>query len=133
MKRHDQAALFLAKAGKDEALVDEVLGSERVADEIVGFHLQQAAEKLLKGVLSAYGVSFRRTHDLRELMDVATDTRLGLPDDLADLDMLTPYATLMRYEGIVAEPQLDRAAARQMIRRLHRWAEAKIRSAPASP
>jgi HEPN domain-containing protein len=66
MKRHDQAALFLAKAGKDEALVDEVLGSERVADEIVGFHLQQAAEKLLKGVLSAYGVSFRRTHDLRE-------------------------------------------------------------------
>jgi HEPN domain-containing protein len=74
MKQHDQAALFLAKAAKDEALVDEVLGSERVADEIVGFHLQQAAEKLLKGVLSAYGVSFRRTHDLRELMDAATDT-----------------------------------------------------------
>jgi hypothetical protein len=40
--------------------------------------------------------------------------RLGLPDDLADLDMLTPYATLMRYEGIVAAPRLDRAAARQM-------------------
>ena len=45
MKQHEQARLLFAKGCQDEALVDEVLASTQVSDEIVGFHCQQAAEK----------------------------------------------------------------------------------------
>jgi hypothetical protein len=37
--------LFLRKAAQDEALLDAVLVSDKVSDEVIGFHCQQAAEK----------------------------------------------------------------------------------------
>ncbi len=46
MKQHEQALLFLRKAGEDKPLLDEVLASERVSDASIGFHCQQAAEML---------------------------------------------------------------------------------------
>ena len=121
MKRHEQALLYLTKAAQDEALLDEVLASPRVADEVIGFHCQQAAEKILKAACSALGAPFRRTHDLRELMDTLADAGHPLPPDLADLDTLTPYATLLRYEGIPAKVSLDRERAREMVRRTRAW------------
>ena len=69
MKQREQALLLLNKAAEDEALLDEVLESERVSDTIFGFHCQQAAEKLLKALLSGLGVRFGRTHNLKVLMD----------------------------------------------------------------
>jgi hypothetical protein len=48
MKRRKQALLFLRKAAQGEALLDAVLNCDTVSDEVVGFHCQQAAEKLLK-------------------------------------------------------------------------------------
>ncbi|HQL53970.1 MAG TPA: HEPN domain-containing protein [Phycisphaerae bacterium] len=62
---HEQALLFRQKAEDDLALLGEVLDSARVTDEIIGFHCQQAAEKLLKALLSELGVAFPRTHNLR--------------------------------------------------------------------
>ena len=126
MKQREQAMLFLRKAAEDEALVDEVGKSKRISDNIIGFHCQQAAEKLLKAVLSGLAVAFRRTHDLRELMDILSDEGRPLPEDLADLDTLTPYATLLRYEGIPADVSLDRTRARDMVRRLRNWAEEQV-------
>ena len=52
MKPREQALLLLRKAAQDEALLDRVLESIEVSDEIIGFHCQQAAEKLLKALLS---------------------------------------------------------------------------------
>jgi HEPN domain-containing protein len=129
MKRHEQALLFLEKAAEDETLVDEVLASSRVSDAVIGFHCQQAAEKLLKAALSEFGVEFRRTHDLRELMDLLADAGHSLPKTLADLDTLTPYATLFRYQGIPAKVNLSRRTARTLVRQVRRWVEKKIAAA----
>jgi HEPN domain-containing protein len=52
MKPREQALLLLRKAAQDEAVLDHVLESIEVSDEIIGFHCQQAAEKLLKALLS---------------------------------------------------------------------------------
>jgi HEPN domain-containing protein len=73
MKLHEQALLYLDKAAEDEVLVDEVIASPRVSDAVIGFHCQQAVEKLLKALLSHVGVRFRKTHDLRELLDLLAD------------------------------------------------------------
>lgn len=89
MKQHEQALLFLRKAGEDEALLDEVLASDRISDAIIGFHCQQAAEKLLKALLSEHGVIFRRTHDLTELCDLLADANHPLPVELSGVDFLS--------------------------------------------
>jgi HEPN domain-containing protein len=61
--------LFLRKAAQDEALLDAVIESDNVSDEVIGFHCQQAAEKMLKAVLSDLGIAFRKTHELGVLME----------------------------------------------------------------
>jgi HEPN domain-containing protein len=126
MRQHEQALLLMAKAAEDEALVDEVLASQRVSDAIVGFHCQQAVEKLLKAVLSEIGARFRRTHNLRQLMDLLADNACPLPADLQDLDTLIPFAAALRYELAIETPGFDRAEARQKMRRLRRWVEPQI-------
>ena len=125
MRQHEQALLYLKKAVEDEVLLDEVLASPRVSDTVIGFHCQQAAEKLLKALLSNLTVRFRRTHDLRELMDLLTDNGHALPEALADLDILTPYAVEFRYEFLAhdQETPLDRQETRELVYRLRGWVE----------
>jgi len=122
----EQTVLLLHKAAEDEALVDEVIASANVSDQIIGFHCQQAAEKLLKALLSERDIPFRRTHDLREMMDALVDAGCPLPDKLANLDRLTPYATLFRYELPETGVRVDRRETREMIRDLRTWVEGKI-------
>jgi hypothetical protein len=59
--RLDLARVLLARAVDDETLVRKVCSDADVADAIVGSHAQQAAEKLIKAVLAARGVTDRQT------------------------------------------------------------------------
>jgi HEPN domain-containing protein len=129
MKQHEQAGLYLQKAAEDEALLDEVMESTRISDEIFGFHCQQAAEKILKALLSFLGVRFRKTHDLRELIDLLTDHGVDIPEAINKIDDLTPFAVEFRYDLLPIEPesQLDRQVARQRIRDLRCWVEQIIK------
>lgn len=128
MKRREQARLFLRKAEEDENLLDEVLNSPRVSDTVIGFHCQQAAEKLLKALLSFLGVHFRKTHDLRELADLLADAGHALPGHLSGIDLLNPYAVEMRYEILPLEDEtpLDRLEARRLVKMLREWVEKEI-------
>jgi len=121
MKNREQALALLKKATDDERLLAEVIESAQVSDEIIGFHCQQAAEKLLKALLSEAGVDFPRTHNLRLLMDLLIDTGVALPESLADIDLLTPYGTLFRYEDLPCEVVLDRRRFYELICSLHQF------------
>ena len=129
MRRHEQAQLYLKKALEDEMLLDEVIDSHQVSDEIFGFHCQQAAEKLLKAFLSSLEVRIRKTHDLRELIDLLTDHGHPVPSHLTDVDRLTPYGTLFRYDVLDAASHFNRMEARKLIQELREWVERKIRDA----
>lgn len=125
MRQREQALLLIKKAVEDEALLAEILSSRQISDEIFGFHCQQAAEKLLKAILSKLGINFPRTHNLRLLMDLLADAGHPLPANLSGLDTLTPYGTLFRYEDIPTEVELDREALFNLIRTLHDFVENK--------
>jgi hypothetical protein len=118
MKQREQALLFLKKACQDEALLAEIISSTAVSDEIFGFHCQQAAEKLLKAILSLHDIDFARIHNLRFLMDLLADTGHRLPDEFSDLDTLTPYGTLFRYEDVPVEMEIDRPNLLKLIKAL---------------
>ncbi|HUU59345.1 MAG TPA: HEPN domain-containing protein [Phycisphaerae bacterium] len=127
MTPRDQVKLLLDKARQDEALVDEVLGAPHISDEIVGFHCQQAAEKLLKALLTACGVAYERTHNLRRLTDLLSDAGQTIPRELQDIDSLTPFAVLLRYIAPGPSAPLDRPVAREMVRTLRTWVESELR------
>ncbi len=66
------------------------------ADEIFGFHVQQAVEKLLKAWLALLGKAYPATHDLARLLEIlkTCDTNVL---DFADLTEYTSYAVRFRY------------------------------------
>jgi HEPN domain-containing protein len=126
MKQREQALLLLRKAAQDEALLDEVLESDRVSDEVFGFHCQQAAEKMLKAVLSELGVPFRKTHEIGRLIDLVSRSGLRLPEELQEVDALSPFGAVYRYEDYDSDLALDRHAVRTTLRALRTWVERQL-------
>lgn len=124
MKKHlEQARLYIQKASEDEVLLNKIVDDLDVSDNIFGFHAQQAIEKLLKALLSTKSVRFKKTHNLRELMDLLAETGLPLPDPIAEIDYLTPYGALARYENVPFNTPFDRRAARKLVRDVRSWVE----------
>lgn len=124
MKQNELAKKFLNKAEEDLILIHEIMNNTKISDEIYGFHCQQAAEKILKGVLANYGIEFRKTHDIRELVDLLIDNGIQFPEELEDIDMLTPFAVEYRYDfyGEEYEEKLDRMELKNMLEKLKKWA-----------
>ena len=95
-------------------------------DEVIGFHCQQAAEKILKALLSDLGVRFRKTHDIGWLLELIADSGCPLPAEFSGLEEFTPFAVAYRYEEYEARSSLDREQARLKLRKLRSWVEAKL-------
>lgn len=127
----DEARRLLAKAGEDEYVLDRLLENDAAPEAMVGFHAQQAAEKLLKAALFLAGAVPPRTHNLAQLMDLASASGLQLPAHCEALPWLTPYAVLYRYDGEAEadEERLARQEVRENLRRLRAWVEARLDAA----
>ena len=103
-----------------------MLTSDHVSDEIIGLHCQQAAEKILKALLSDVGVRFRRTHEIGALMALLAQAGHALPKQFENLDVLTPFGAIYRYDDYEAVVSLNRDAARASVRELRAWVETKL-------
>lgn len=112
------SARRLEKLGHDPA----------VADEVIGFHAQQAIEKMLKAALSFHAIRYRRTHDLVELIDLLHQKGIGFPAELEDVAQLGPFAVALRYDELPSEPEppLDRVWANDRVRAIRKWAESIV-------
>ena len=81
------------------------------ADQVFGFHAQQAAEKLLKAWLALLGEVYPLTHDLEVLLDRLQEREVSV-DHLRPLIEYTDYARNIRYgSDELIEKALDRATA----------------------
>ncbi|HHJ06811.1 MAG TPA: HEPN domain-containing protein [Anaerolineae bacterium] len=87
------------------------------------FHAQQAAEKAIKAVLVAYGISIPKTHNLRTLVDFLSET-LAVPLEVQMAVGLTDYAVSARYPGVI-EPvdERDHQEAISFAEAVVYWAE----------
>jgi HEPN domain-containing protein len=83
----------------------------QVADEIVGFHAQQATEKALKAWLTAQGLQYPITHQLARLLALLEGAGAQV-ESFLPLVRFTAFAVQARYEeGMVdADEPLDRVA-----------------------
>ena len=91
-----QARLLLEAAERDISALHGMDDASVFADEIFGFHVQQAAEKLFKAWLALLGETYPLTHDLTELLQILT-TRNSDAVRFDGLIDYTPYAVQFRY------------------------------------
>ena len=88
-----------------------MLDPDSFAEEIFGFHAQQAAEKSVKAWLSLLGSSYPRTHDLGALLELLAVPRERVPGEVWELVELTDFAVQLRYESFEYDDEpLDRAS-----------------------
>lgn len=117
----DEARRLLKKAEQDRIIFHTIKNHPDIGNEAVCFHAQQAVEKCLKAVLLVKGVTYRRTHDLDELVDRIMDAGITFPFPVETFSLLTPFAVQLRYEDLEIEG-LPLAEAELMIDVAVHWA-----------
>jgi HEPN domain-containing protein len=135
MPQHDRldlARVLLARAIEDETLVRKVSPDTDIADAIVGFHAQQAVEKLIKAVLAARGVAFMKSHALSYLVGLVEESEIEAPECIFEADVLSPWAVEFRYEG-EEPPALDRSVALTLVEQVREWTESEIKASDPPP
>ena len=85
--------------------------SDAISDEVFGFHVQQAAEKLLKGWIALLEEVYPLTHNVEELLNLLA-SRSAAVEPFRDLIDYTPYAVEFRYAGVDSDAEpIDRKVA----------------------
>lgn len=113
----EHARSMLRMAHKDFNALVGMRENSLFADEIFGFHVQQAAEKALKAWLCTCDTIYPMTHELTRLLTLlenqGTDVEKFWP-----LVQYTMFAVQARYEEGVAELDelIDRAAEIENVR-----------------
>lgn len=97
-------AALLHKTASDEA----VLAMDLISDSILGFHAQQAVEKLLKALLMQLQIRYERTHDLKKLGELLEDGGETLPATPLSFSNLTGFAVEYRYDFLPDTVIVDR-------------------------
>jgi len=110
MPETEYAKTLLAMAHKDFDALRGMVGNPLFADEIFGFHAQQAIEKSLKAWLALHAVEFPHTHDLSRLMALLEEVGAQEINTYLHLVEFNMFAVQARYEaGLLDDEQaLDR-------------------------
>jgi HEPN domain-containing protein len=99
----------MAKAANDLLSADNNLKAADVPFDVVCFHCQQAAEKLLKAYLIAKKRPAPRTHDLLLLLEETLKIDVDAEPLRDQLALLMPYAVEIRYPDEWFEPSKEDA------------------------
>lgn len=118
---------LLKKANQNLVVLEKWRTDIDIAVEILGFHAQQAAEKLLKVVLAFKGVDFPFIHRLSDLLDLIKAQGIEIPEELDDIRFLTPFAVEFRYDPYEEDEEpVDFEKEYDLLTRLREWVKAII-------
>ena len=112
--RLDLVRLWLRKAEEDFSLAAHLVAEGCSYPAAIAFHSQQAAEKLLKGLLTMHQVNFPKTHNLGEPLDLVATIDTALAVTLREITALNPYGVEYRYPGHF--PELAQGDAESALR-----------------
>ena len=109
------ARMLLDAAKRDVDALRVMHRSNEISDEILGFHVQQATEKLLKAWIALLGEVYPLTHSIEGLLDLLAGLGAAV-EPFRNLVDYTPYAVEFRYAGVDpdAEP-IDREGALALV------------------
>lgn len=103
VKQREEALLWLGRAERDLAAARLAMDAPEPLPDIAAYHLQQAAEKLLKAILTTDAIPFRRTHDLGLLGEQVSGARPALHGVISPLRSYSDWSFAFRYPGAPSE------------------------------
>ncbi len=109
MSDRAHAIALLEAANRDLRALIAMDDEDSFADEIAGFHAQQAVEKALKAWLSFQHIAYPRTHDLNVLLGLLEDAGSDAKS-FRSLVRLNAFAVNFRYEALGAGAVLENRA-----------------------
>jgi HEPN domain-containing protein len=111
---------LLRKAAADLTAARALADDPDQADEVVGFHVQQAVEKSVKAVLAWLQIDYPLTHDIDFLVRLLTRRDAPVPAALLEARWVSMWGVVTRYEDI--ETVLDRVEAIEVATVAIEWA-----------
>jgi len=126
------AQILLIKSAEDE----QTQMLENLPEAVMGFHAQQAVEKLIKALLSELGTPFELTHDLARLRKLHNASGEVLPLTPMQLGDLNDFSVFYRYDLLFqyAVPEKEDVLATVRLIREHEVARiAALAAAPEPP
>lgn len=112
------ARMLLDAAERDVAVLRVICRSDEVSDEIFGFHVQQAAEKLFKSWIALLGEVYPLTHNIERLFNLLADQGVAV-EPFRKLIDYTPYALEFRYTGVDSSAEaIDREGSLAIVESL---------------
>ena len=117
-----QARALLAAAERDIVALHGMGDTDVFANEIFGFHVQQATEKLLKANLALLEEPYPATHDLTRLLELLKTHHPDVGKRFERLIAYNPYAVQLRYSASDFDLNSpDRNAAVQLLEAFLTW------------
>jgi antitoxin component of RelBE/YafQ-DinJ toxin-antitoxin module len=126
---YTQAEVLLIKASEDEA----ALYPTGNPDAVLGFHAQQAVEKLLKALISARSVPFELRHNLARLAKVLQDLGETLPATPIAISDLNDFAVEYRYDLLFQHAAPSHANLASTVRVIREHVVARIAALASTP
>jgi len=123
------AQILIIKAAEDE----QTLEGASLPETIVGFHAQQAVEKLIKALLSQLNIPFEKTHDLARLTKLLNAAGEPLPPTPMPLGDLNDFAVFYRYDLLFQFAAPDREDVRSTVRLIREHVLARIATLSTTP
>jgi len=117
------AETLLRKSADDRAVLDHPL-----PPAILGFHAQQACEKLLKALLIQLGQDYPRTHNLGALEELVDLHDQALPALALPLYRLNDHAVPYRYDALPPGFQVDVVELRRTVDALRVHVEGRLQT-----
>ena len=125
MNDRDFARALFEMAKKDVQALHGMTDATVFADEIFGFHAQQAVEKCLKAWIAALDTEFPLTHDISLLLSVLADKNAPVAD-FWDLVEFTAFAVQFRYTAFDQITPLNRTDILQKVDNLFFYVQSII-------
>jgi HEPN domain-containing protein len=109
INNYEVAGEWLFRAKDDLESAEYLLGKKPLPIEIICFHCQQSAEKILKGLLILQEINPPKIHDLVILYDHCQQFTPEFDKILKQCERLNPYSVSPRYpnEKIITEQQMQ--------------------------
>lgn len=106
----DEIKKWIVKAENDLKVAKREIGEKEPITDAICFHAQQCVEKYLKAFLVYHGKSFRKTHNIAEILELCIQIDAGF-EELKKINAheLTVYATELRYPEFFHIPSLEEA------------------------
>jgi HEPN domain-containing protein len=120
-------AQWLAKADGDLRMAELTLNSDEPVYWAAAFHAQQAAEKLLKALLTFHGVEFEKSHSIDYLLELCAKVEPEVETLRPTATNLTDFAVESRYPLPRPDPtEAESTEAVEIARQIRRFVHEKL-------